>query len=86
MTEQRLQELLEQLHSEIERTESVDEKGRGLLRDLKTDIAKLLERSGESDASTLKRFQETIDHFEADHPTLTLALSEALTILSNAGI
>lgn len=90
MTNQNLRTLLEQLHSELERTESVDEKGRGLLRDLSGDIRGLLERSGnagpQSDESTVRRLQDAIDHFEVTHPTLTMALSEMMTILSNAGI
>jgi len=90
MTDQKLHTLLEQLHSELERTESVDEKGRELLRGLSGDIRGLLERSGnagpQSDESTLQRLQDAIDHFEVTHPTLTMALSEMMTILSNAGI
>jgi arginyl-tRNA synthetase len=87
MNDQKLRELLEQVHSEIERTESVDERGREILRDLDADIRKLLERSDvQADESMLKRMQDTIDHLEIEHPTLTMALSEMMTILSNAGI
>jgi len=45
MDNQELGKLLEQLHSEIEHTESIDEKGRERLRDLATDIGELLARS-----------------------------------------
>jgi hypothetical protein len=87
MNDQKLRELLEQVHSEIEHTESVDEKGREILRDLDADIRKLLERSdAQVDESMLKRMQDRIDHLEIEHPTLTMALSEMMTILSNAGI
>ena len=87
MTDQNLRTLLEGLHEELQRTESVDEKGRTLLRDLDADIRALLERSGESGgASVLKSLQSAMDHFEITHPKLTMALSEMMTALNNAGI
>ena len=88
-TDQSLRELLERLHSELEQTEAVDEKGNEMLRHLDTDIRSFLERSDserETDDPVLGRLQDTIDHFETTHPSLTLTLSEMMTILSNAGI
>lgn len=88
-TDQNLRELLERLHTELDRTGTVDEKGNEMLRHLDADIRDLLERSGtktETDESMLERFQDAIDHFETTHPSLTLTLSEIMTILSNAGI
>jgi hypothetical protein len=90
MSDENLRRLLEQLHDELEHTESMDEKGDELLRHLNADIRDLLKRSGkvkgESDDSMLERLQDAIDHFEVTHPTLTTMLSEMMTILSNAGI
>ena len=89
MTDNKLSTLLEQLHTELDSTEAVDEKGRELLRDLNADIQELLKRSdGEEadDDSLLERWQEYIDHFEVTHPTLTAALSHLMTALNNAGI
>ena len=88
MTDKNLRDLLAGLHDELQRTESVDEKGRNLLRDLDADIRALLERSGEADAddSVLERFQSAMDHFEITHPKLTMALSEMMNALNNAGI
>jgi len=87
--DQNLRELLERLHNELEQTDSVDEKGNEMLRHLESDIHRRLERSGEKaekDEPLVERIQDTIDHFEATHPNLTLTLSEMMTILSNAGI
>jgi hypothetical protein len=89
--DQNLRELLERLHNELEQTESIDENGNEMLRHLDADIRQRLERSGakretEADDPILERLQGTIDHFEATHPSLTLTLSEMMTILSNAGI
>jgi predicted component of type VI protein secretion system len=90
MTDKNLRDLLEGLHDELQHVESVDEKGRALLRDLDTDIRSLLERSSEEDLrvdeSILESFQSAVEHFEITHPTLTMALSEMITALSNAGI
>jgi hypothetical protein len=90
MDDTKLRELLEQLHNELEHTQSVDDKGRALLRDLDADIRGLLNRS-QGDALQVQppmvgRLEDTIDHFEITHPTLTMALSELLTALNNAGI
>ena len=87
--DQNLRDLLERLHNELEQTESVDEKGNEMLSHLDRDIRALLERSGrkkEGDEPILERLQETIEHLETTHPSLTLTLSEMMTILSNAGI
>ncbi|HXD11109.1 MAG TPA: DUF4404 family protein [Anaerolineales bacterium] len=88
MTDKKLGELLEELHNELSNTEAVDEKGRELLRALNSDIQKLLDQSRDrgSDDSLLERMQDTIDHFEDTHPTLTLALSHIMNALNNAGI
>ena len=88
---QNLRELLERLHNELDQTESLDENGNEMLRHLEADIRRRLERSGAkkatgADDTILERLQDTIDHFEATHPSLTLTLSEMMTILSNAGI
>jgi len=90
MPDENLRKILEQLHDELERTESVDETGDELLRHLNEDIRSLLKRSGraevQADDSVLERLQNAVDHFEVTHPTLTTLLSEMMTILSNAGI
>jgi hypothetical protein len=85
MDEQELRKLLEQLHDEIERTDTVDEKGRELLTHVSTDIRELLARSGGGQPA-LSRMQEAVDHLEVTHPTLTMLMSQILAILNNAGI
>ena len=90
MSDENLRKLLEQLHDELERVESMDEKGDELLRHLNTDIENLLKRSGKGkgqpDEPVLERLEDAIDYFEVTHPTLTTTLSEMMRILSNAGI
>ncbi len=90
MDDQKLRKLLEQLHSELEHTQNMDDKGQALLKDLDADIRGLLNRSkGEAlqvTSPTVGLLEDTINHFEITHPTLTMALSELLTALNNAGI
>jgi len=90
MDNQEINKLLEQLHDEIKNTQAVDEKGTGLLRDLEVDIHALLERSEENPSqlhqSSIQRLEDTLYHFEATHPSLTLLVSKLLESLSNAGI
>jgi hypothetical protein len=87
MTDKKLEQLLEQLHKEIEGIDSADEKGLELLRQLSADIRELLERAeGRQPVSVLERIEQAIGHFEVTHPDLTAALANISAILSNAGI
>jgi hypothetical protein len=90
MDDQELRNLLEQLHGEIERTESSDVKGRELLAHLRDDVNDLLKHpAGEvvqPRPTAIGRLEDSIDHFEVSHPTLTAMLSKLLATLSNAGI
>lgn len=91
MNDDKLRELLEELHQKIEATDSVDEKGRDLLAHLSADIRNLLERTGyeeqlRGNTREIGRLEESIQHFEESHPNLTIALSQLLNALNNAGI
>lgn len=86
MTDQKLPELLQQLHDELEKTESIDEEGRDLLIHLNADIQKFIDPDEEDDDTIFEQIQDAIDRFEVDHPVITTALSQILNSLSNAGI
>ena len=90
MNDQELCQLLEQLHNEIEGTQSVDAKERELLRDLEADIRKLLERCEAEEIQThpltVRRMEDAIEYMAVNHPTLTAMLSNISTILGNAGV
>jgi hypothetical protein len=69
----------------------LDDRGRELLYHLDMDIRDLLDRLEDegrqpSDPSLIQSLEESIDHLEVTHPTLTSLLSQVLTTLSNAGI
>ena len=90
MDEQELRESIEKLHAEIQNTQSVDEEDQKLLAHLEADIQKLLAQSGgvvtPVRPSTLRRLEESLDYFEATHPTLTILVSKVLEGFSNVGI
>ena len=91
MNDDELRKLLIELHRKIEETDEVDEKGRELLSRLSVDIRNLLERTGHEErlrgsSWEIGRLEESVRHFEVTHPNLTAALSQLLSILSNAGI
>jgi len=90
MDDDKSRKLLQELHDEINNTETVDEKGSELLRDLEGDIRALLERSEEQPMqmhpSVVQRLESAVDHFEVTHPVLTTLISKLLASLSNAGI
>ena len=87
MPKNKIRELLEQLRGELEQVSPQDQKGRDLLENITADINSFLQDPNvEADESVLQRLRDTIDHFNIEHPTLTMALSEIMSILSNAGI
>ena len=84
-----LREHLEQLHSELEGTETVDARSRQLLHHIVDDIHDLLERSGESNhthQSLLDRLREATRDFEESHPTLAATVGRVADALANLGI
>ncbi len=90
MADDELRRKLEELHDQIEQTDQVDDKGRALLRDVDGHVQELLARSEQAamkpKPALSRGLEDAIRHFEVTHPTLTEALSDLLTALSNAGI
>jgi hypothetical protein len=90
MADDELRRKLEDLHDQIEHTDHVDDKGRALLRDVDGHVQELLARSDQAEVRPKpgldRGLEDAIRHFEVTHPTLTEALSDLLTALSNAGI
>jgi hypothetical protein len=90
MDSQELRKLLDELHDQVNSTQTVDKIGGELLRDLEGDIRALLERSGENpeqlNQTIVQRLESALDHFEVSHPDLTMLISKLLESLSNAGI
>ncbi len=88
MEKQRLSELLQQLHEELEQTESVDESTGEVLADLKNDIGRLVqdEATMEKEQEGLtERLSDAVGHFEEDHPKLTIVIQHVLDSLARMG-
>ncbi|HXQ37331.1 MAG TPA: DUF4404 family protein [Anaerolineales bacterium] len=90
MANEERRKLLEEFRNQVAQAESLDEEGRNLLLSLDKEIDKLMKSSKDETVdipdSVLEQLQESIEHFEETHPTLTLTLSQMMTVLSNAGI
>ena len=89
MEQQKLLALLEELHQELDRTETVDVKTGEVLASLKEDIGKLVreESSIEDGQEGLSRnLSEALDHFEEDHPKISMAIQYVLDSLARMGL
>jgi ElaB/YqjD/DUF883 family membrane-anchored ribosome-binding protein len=90
MDHQQLREKLEQLHNELEQTETVDADTRRELDDLSKDIRELLDRPGDRTDRRYSRLRESLranaSRFEASHPRLTSAMQHAIDALVQMGV
>ena len=88
MEQQNLRELLDTLHRELEQVESIDETTEVVLSNLRADMQRLLaEKAGtlHEDESLVERMNEALDHFETDHPKLSLTIQHILDSLAKMG-
>jgi hypothetical protein len=86
-----LSERLQNLHEELENTNSVDGDARELLGELLDDIRSLIDRSSDSDTdhtpdSLSERLEAATREWETSHPTLAAAVGRVMDTLSNMGI
>ena len=89
MREPHLRETLEQLHFELQRADTIDERSRELLRGVLGDIEDLLERNpkrGAQPESIIEQLREVVRSFETTHPTLTNAINGVADALAKMGI
>jgi uncharacterized protein YaaN involved in tellurite resistance len=89
MREQHLRKMLEQLHTELQRADAIDDRSRALLRSVLSDIEELLERKqerGTQPESITERLREAVSTFEQTHPALTEAIGGVADALAKMGI
>jgi predicted component of type VI protein secretion system len=89
MREQHLRQMLEQLHTELQKADTIDDRSRELLRSVLGDIEDLLERKqkqGTQPESIIERLREAVRAFEKTHPTLTDAIGGVADALARMGI
>jgi hypothetical protein len=88
MEQQKLRELLDTLHQELEQVDSIDDTTEVVLTNLRADMQRLLdEKVGtvDKDESLMERMNEALDHFEEGHPKLSLTLQLLLESLAKMG-
>lgn len=86
---QDLQKHIEAMHAELSSLDTVDPQSRTLLITLLGDITRLLENSSNTPANQhnlAERLDELAVHFEAEHPSLGVALRRVVDALGKAGI
>ncbi len=88
--EKQLREHLEHLHSELARTEAVDDRSRELLGEVLGDIQTLLDRPGpdpgQEPEGLVERLRDATRQVEETHPKLAAAVGRVMDALSNLGI
>ncbi len=88
MEKQRLRELLEQLHQELEQTNTVDESTEDVLADLREDICRLVQDETcieDEQEGLTERLNNAVGHFEEDHPKLSMVMQHVLDSLARMG-
>ncbi len=90
MDNEPLKKALEQLHSELEKTRTVDPEQSKMLKHLVGDVKDVLARSGEmapeQNANLTDRLTQAIELFQISHPLLTAQMDKLLNLLSSVGI
>lgn len=87
MSEDKLRQELERLKEEAAKLPSDDETGRARLDAVIRRVeSKLAEGQDNDDEGLFDQLQESVSHFEAEHPRATAILNDIMVTLSNMGI
>lgn len=89
MTQNNLIKQLEKLHQELQNYQPdtmLDEQSKHLLEKISHDIEKISRSSSAAQVDTQDSLENSLIHFEQDHPTLSAILKEMLDILNKIGI
>jgi len=90
MTQQdKLINTLEKLHLQLkdyEPEQSLDEKSAQLLEQISHDVQQIKQALPEGKKHQSEALEESIIHFEQDHPTLTGILRDVADLLNKSGI
>lgn len=90
MDKTQLSQTLQQLHAELEHTQSVDDETRESLRHLVSDIQGLIEGSGQPSAhhagSLNERLSDALVELEVSYPNLALTVERVLDAFNEVGI
>ena len=85
-----LNEALVKLRDELRYAPVVDDSARETLQRLDGDIHRILQSAGDvppdHQASLKENLQDSVQHFEASHPTITALMNQLLKALGDMGI
>ena len=90
MKKKHLHKTIQELHAELKRTQPADDHVRGHVERLILEIDLLKAEPGEIPSHRYQQFRErlreSVQHFEASHLSLTLAVGRVIDALSSMGI
>jgi len=88
MQKEQLKDKLQQLHIELQQTESVDDKSKVLLEKLGKEIQQVLDRSDDESwySELFEKLEDEVEDLEETHPSIFSAIKNITTTLSNIGI
>jgi len=87
MAESDLQKKLQDLHDEIEKTQTNDEEKRATLNELQSLIQQAMDDTGDHHKQSLReRLQESLLGFGVEHPALTASMESVCEYLSSLGM
>ena len=85
MTNEKLQELLKELHRELSATTALDPQSRTLVEQVLQDVDRI-EDLQEPSASVEGRLREVVLRFESEHPRLATTVGQVADALGKLGI
>jgi len=84
---EKLRELVDQLHQQLEEAEALDEQSTEQLQTALEEIRAALDRNQASDQESVgERLEEATAHFEQSHPTIATTLERLVDMLGQMGI
>ncbi len=87
MSEEKLRQELERLKSEVNNLPGDDIAGREQLQQVINKLeSRLAEDEENDDEGLFDQLQDSVSHFEAEHPRATAILNDIMVTLSNMGI
>lgn len=86
MPREELGRLLEDLATQLERADALDEGDRAALEQLHRRIGAALASDADSTGGSGEAVADLIDRFETSHPTLTMTLGRIMDALNKLGI
>lgn len=85
MTNEKLQQLLKELHRELGATQALDQQSRVLIEKVLQDVDRIEDRA-EPSASVEASLREVVLRFESEHPRLATTVGQVADALGKLGI